>query len=59
MKCPECGSSCDRDEVDVGVGVICSAWVCSGCGWDEDQAFPMTQDDWQKYMNEGWEVGLA
>ena len=58
MKCPECGEQCSRDEIDVGVGIVASPWSC-GCGWDEEQDFPMTAADWQSYMSEGWEVGLA
>lgn len=33
MRCPECGEPCDRDEVDVGVGVIHGPWWCPDCGW--------------------------
>lgn len=33
--CPQCGNECDRDEVDVGVGVITGPWGCYGCGWSE------------------------
>ena len=33
--CPECGESCDRDEVDVGVGIIYGPWGCYSCGWSE------------------------
>lgn len=35
MKCPECGAPCDRDEVDIGVGVQCGPWGCYDCGWTE------------------------
>jgi len=33
--CPACGGACDRDEVDIGVGVLCGPWGCSCCGWVE------------------------
>ena len=36
MKCPNCGEECNRDEVDVGVGVISGPWSCYECGWSED-----------------------
>lgn len=36
MNCPKCETPCDRDEVDVGVGVICGPWRCNGCGWSDD-----------------------
>ena len=35
MKCPECGGSCWRDEVDIGVGIQCGPWRCEECGWYE------------------------
>lgn len=35
MNCPQCGQECDRDSVDVGVGVIHGPWGCYGCGWSE------------------------
>ena len=34
MMCPNCGEECWRDEVNVGVGIICGPWGCS-CGWSE------------------------
>lgn len=34
--CPECGGTCDRDSVDVGVGVIYGPWGCCDCGWGEN-----------------------
>lgn len=52
MICPECGRSCFRDEVDVGVGIIASPWMCE-CGWDEDQSFPMTTEDWNNWLSDG------
>ena len=36
-KCPKCGSDeIERDEVDVGVGVITGPWGCLECGWSEN-----------------------
>src|SRR6185295_5244487 len=35
MNCPNCGESCSRDEVDIGVGVQYGRWECSSCGWYE------------------------
>jgi predicted nucleic-acid-binding Zn-ribbon protein len=35
--CPECGQdSIDRNEVDVGVGVMTSPSWCMACGWTEE-----------------------
>lgn len=34
--CPKCDDPCDRDSVDVGVGIIHGPWGCSQCGWSED-----------------------
>jgi hypothetical protein len=53
MKCPECGADCWREEVDVGVGIITSPWMCIDCGWDEDLAFPMADYNWDEWLNEG------
>lgn len=53
MKCPECGAPCWREEVDVGVGVLCAEWGCSECGWDESQAFPMADYNWDEFLSEG------
>lgn len=37
LNCPKCGAQCDRDEVDIGVGIQCGPWHCSNswCGWSE------------------------
>lgn len=38
LPCPKCGESCNRDSVDVGVGVIYGPWGCA-CGWSEDPQY--------------------
>lgn len=53
MKCPECGSECWRNEVDVGVGIVHDEWKCENCSWDEDQGFPMTDKNWDEFLNDG------
>jgi len=53
VNCPECGSLCDRDEGDVGVGIIAGPWGCIECGWTEDDAFPMTDDNWEDWLING------
>ena len=35
MKCPRCGAECDRDEVDIGVGIQGGPWGCPDCHWTE------------------------
>ena len=37
--CPCCGSSCDREHVDVEVGVIYGPWGCGECGWSENPEY--------------------
>lgn len=37
--CEKCKTPCDRDEVDVGVGVIYGPWGCSNCGWSDDSRY--------------------
>jgi hypothetical protein len=39
--CPRCGRDCDRDEVDVQVGIIYGPWGCY-CGWSEHDAYDVT-----------------
>lgn len=39
MECENCGEECERDEVDVGVGVIYGPYGCYACGWSEDPAY--------------------
>ena len=38
-QCPKCGEECQRDEVDVGVGVITGPWGCYSCGWSDDPRY--------------------
>ena len=42
MDCPKCGEGCSRDEVDVGVGVICGPYGCI-CGWSEDPTYDSSE----------------
>jgi len=39
MNCPLCNESCERDEVDVGVGVIFGPYGCWRCKWSEDPRY--------------------
>lgn len=43
MNCQKCGELCDRDEVDVGVGVIYGPWGCYSCGWSEDSRYDCSE----------------
>ena len=36
--CPNCGCECERESVDVGVGIIYGPWGCH-CGWSEDDFY--------------------
>ena len=40
--CPKCKSQCERDEADVGVGIIYGPWGCGECGWSEDEKYDQT-----------------
>lgn len=53
MKCPECGSHCWHNEVDVGVGFICDEWKCEECDWSEDQGYPMEDYNWEEWLEGG------
>lgn len=41
MNCPRCGEPCNRDEVDVQVGIIYGPYGCE-CGWSEYSAYDVT-----------------
>lgn len=40
--CPKCGERCDRDSVDVGVGVIHGPYGCACCGWSESEEYDLS-----------------
>jgi len=42
MHCPKCSNPCNRDSVDVGVGVIHGPYGCSRCGWSEDAEYDLS-----------------
>lgn len=53
VKCEKCETSCERDEVDVGVGIIYGPWGCPNCGWSEDPKYDLS--DGQSNIHEsGW-----
>jgi ribosomal protein L37AE/L43A len=35
-KCPKCGEECQREEVDIGVGIQTGPWYCTSCDWSEE-----------------------
>lgn len=37
MICPKCGTACERDEADVGIGTIGGPWGCPACHWFEEK----------------------
>lgn len=39
MNCPKCGEECDRDSVDIGVGLLLGPWGCWRCGWSDDPRY--------------------
>jgi hypothetical protein len=47
MKCPKCGEECDREEVDVGVGVLHGPWGCLNCGCSSDSNYDCSAE-WSK-----------
>lgn len=42
MNCPKCGESCNRESVDVGVGIIIGPWGCPSCGWSESEEYDLS-----------------
>ena len=43
MNCPKCKGFCERDDVDIGVGVIYGPYGCPGCGWSENPEYDHSQ----------------
>lgn len=39
QNCPYCEEPCDRESVDVGIGVIHGPWGCGNCGWSESPEY--------------------
>jgi hypothetical protein len=44
MKCPKCNEDCERDSVDIGVGIIHGPYGCAMCGWSEDSDYDLSGD---------------
>lgn len=42
MNCPKCNCECDREEVDVGVGIIYGPYGCPQCGWSQDPEYDLS-----------------
>jgi hypothetical protein len=47
-KCPQCGGDLERDEADVGVGVIYGPAGCPACYWTEGS--PIDPDFMKKLL---------
>jgi hypothetical protein len=71
VNCPKCNEPCDRDSVDVGVGVIHGPYGCANCGWSEDSDYDLSEgrdpvdekggaiDQWGGYHPPGSSMALA
>lgn len=45
MRCPQCGASCEQDDVDVGIGTVpIGPWGCPECHWVQAEQ-PIDGDD--------------
>ena len=56
MNCPKCGCECDRDEVNVGVGMIYGPYGCY-CGWSEAPEYDSSEGQSPKQKeNPDWIV---
>ena len=55
--CPKCDEPCERDDVDVGVGIIYGPWGC-GCGWSSDPAYDRSEgpSPEQRRLGPEWHV---
>ena len=60
MKCPKCNAECDRDTVDVGVGIIYGPWGCHECWWSSEEEYDLSdgksQDHGEGFKDQygGW-----
>ena len=52
MKCPKCDCECQRDEVDIGVGVQFGPYGCPQCGWSQDPEYDLSEDQ-SPFTDEG------
>lgn len=43
MKCPKCGEECQRDEVDIGVGIQYGPFGCPSCAWSEWKQYDLSE----------------
>ena len=50
--CPRCGSYCDRDSADVGIGIIYGPYGCE-CGWSEWGKYDAVFGEGQKPDDDG------
>jgi len=41
--CPKCLADCERESVDVGVGIINGPYGCPDCGWSEDPKYDLSE----------------
>lgn len=53
MDCPHCRRPAHRDEVDVGVGIMCGPFGCP-CGWSESEEYDAS--DGPKLTADGYEL---
>lgn len=42
MNCQKCGTVCERDSVDIGVGVMHGPYGCPNCRWSEAEEFDLS-----------------
>lgn len=43
MNCPKCNEICERDSVDIGVGVIHGPYGCPRCAWSEFTEYDLSE----------------
>jgi len=56
--CPGCGESCDRDEVDIGVGTMYGPWRCSRCGWSAPEYDCQQEDSDDDDVEDTWDTRI-
>lgn len=42
IKCPKCEYPCERESVDIEVGIIHGPYGCPACGWSEMREYDIS-----------------
>lgn len=49
MNCPKCGTECDKDEVDIGIGTMFGPETCPKCHWSQQDIVGVLPEEFKDY----------